>query len=860
MFGKVFGANVDWISQHSVLPEYFRQQFYDTGQLFPEFAANIGGGQNIYNFSYYGLYSPLILPSYFLPFFKMSDYMIAVSLLCLLADVLLFFKWLRQNDVSKGNACLTSLLFLLSGPLIFHSYNQTMFVNYMPFLLLGLLGVDRYFYRKKSGLFTVSVFLMIMTSFYFSIGGILVLILYGIYRYLTVQASPADRTLPQSQAYSSQKVTCRSFLPDGIKFCLPILSAVLMSGFLLVPTALTLIQGTRSQGTQTEETALSFASLFLPDSDLLRVLYHPYGIGLTTLVITVLLTGLTYRTWREKYIHIVCILVISIPFFLYILNGGLYIRGKVLIPMIPLLCYLTAIYLEKQRHLEIPFFQGVVPYVITLGIVSFGQLNENKQSLRCFLIADAIVMLLCALFFYWKHIEKLIVIIPIGFLILFGTVYQIRADHMLDAAFYHQVTDKNIKKTAEQVLDSENGFYRTEQLGTDTENAANLNRIWSTDQYSSSLYSSAYNKDYQNFRQNIFGVDQPYRNLLMQAQAKNPFFQNLMGVKYVLSAEPVAGYEKVTAYNAEKNAVSIYENKEALPIVYTTRRTISQKEYEKLPFPYNQTAFLSYAVTKNDSDVTAEDLIQEQAAHVQTLALPLEPKIQTKKNIRKNISIPQAQDGDILFLQFRVKNLKPSRDVSVWVEGIRNKLTSEEHIYYNENELFTYAVPLQEEQDSIQIVWGGGSYKISDLQSYMWHPGNNTDEIGREILCEGEFSPDEEKTKGNVIAGTINTERSGYLITSIPYDKSFEVYIDGQLIENEKVNTAFLGVSLDRVSSEKVSSETIAPEPTPSENETHDIRIVYHAPGLKIGKILSVLGILLWIGISRSRRVTFSRA
>lgn len=860
MFGKVFGANVDWISQHSVLPEYFRQQFYNTGQLFPEFAANIGGGQNIYNFSYYGLYSPLILPSYFLPFLKMSDYMIAVSLLCLLADILLFYKWLRQNDVSKGNAGLTSLLFLLSGPLIFHSYNQIMFVNYMPFLLLGLLGVDRYFYRKKSGLFTVSVFLMIMTSFYFSIGGILVLILYGIYRYLTVQASPASRTIPQSQAYSSPKVTCRSFLSDGIKFCLPILSAVLMSGFLLVPTALTLIQGTRSQGTQTQETSLSFASLFLPDSDLLRVLYHPYGIGLTTLVITVLLTGLTYRTWREKYIHIVCILVISIPFFLYILNGGLYIRGKVLIPMIPLLCYLTAIYLEKQRNLEIPFFQGIVPYVITLGIVSFGQLNGNKQSLRCFLIADAIVMLLCALFFYWKHIEKLIIIIPIGFLILFGTVYQIRSDHMLDAAFYHQVTDENLKKTVEQILNNEHGFYRTEQLGTDTENAANLNRIWSTDQYSSSLYSSAYNKDYQNFRQNIFGVDQPYRNLLMQAQAKNPVFQNLMGVKYVLSAESVTGYEKVTAHNAEKNAVNIYENKETLPIVYTTRRTISQKEYEKLPFPYNQTAFLSYAVTKNDSDVTAEDLIQEQAAHIQALSLPLEPKIQTKKNIRKNISIPQAQDGDILFLQFRVKNLKPSRDVSVWVEGIRNKLTSEEHIYYNENELFTYAVPLQEGQDSVRIVWGSGSYKISDLQSYMWHLGNNTDEIGREILCEGEFSPDEEKTRGNVIAGTINTENSGYLITSIPYDKNFEVYIDGQLIKNEKVNTAFLGVSLERVPSKKVSSETIAPEPTLSENETYDVRIVYHAPGLKIGKILSVLGILLWIGISRSRRVTFSRA
>ena len=26
----VFGAKVDWISQHSVIPDYFRKQFYET--------------------------------------------------------------------------------------------------------------------------------------------------------------------------------------------------------------------------------------------------------------------------------------------------------------------------------------------------------------------------------------------------------------------------------------------------------------------------------------------------------------------------------------------------------------------------------------------------------------------------------------------------------------------------------------------------------------------------------------------------------------------------------------------------------------------------------------------------------------
>ena len=45
--GNIFGAKVDWSSQHSVFPEYFRQQFYRTGKLFPEFALNIGGGPNI---------------------------------------------------------------------------------------------------------------------------------------------------------------------------------------------------------------------------------------------------------------------------------------------------------------------------------------------------------------------------------------------------------------------------------------------------------------------------------------------------------------------------------------------------------------------------------------------------------------------------------------------------------------------------------------------------------------------------------------------------------------------------------------------------------------------------------------------
>ena len=86
----IFGAKVDWLSHHSVLPDYFRQQFYATGKLFPEFAANLGGGQNIYNFSYYGLFSPVVLIGYLLPNVKMSDFMMVESIVCLAAaDIIL---------------------------------------------------------------------------------------------------------------------------------------------------------------------------------------------------------------------------------------------------------------------------------------------------------------------------------------------------------------------------------------------------------------------------------------------------------------------------------------------------------------------------------------------------------------------------------------------------------------------------------------------------------------------------------------------------------------------------------------------------------------------------------------------------
>ena len=175
----LFASKVDWLSQHSVFPDYFRKRFYETKQLFPDIAWNIGGGQNIYNFSYYGLFSPVILFSYLLPFVKMDIYIMVSSMICYGLSGALFFWWISDKNLSAVVKILTSVLFMLSGSLMYHFYNQLMFVNYMPFLILALIGCDRFFKDGSYKLLVISVVAIILTSYYFSIGSLLCLCLYA---------------------------------------------------------------------------------------------------------------------------------------------------------------------------------------------------------------------------------------------------------------------------------------------------------------------------------------------------------------------------------------------------------------------------------------------------------------------------------------------------------------------------------------------------------------------------------------------------------------------------------------------------------------------------------------------------------
>ena len=82
-----------------------------------------------------------------------------------------------------------------------------------------------------------------------------------------------------------------------------------------------------------------------------------------------------------------------------------------------------------------------------------------------------------------------------------NTFYQMEPDRYVSHKLYRDVAGEHNEQAVKEALKNDGGYYRTEQMGNDDENAADLNRIWDAGQNITSIYSSAYNSEYQTFRQ-----------------------------------------------------------------------------------------------------------------------------------------------------------------------------------------------------------------------------------------------------------------------------------------------------------------------------------------------------------------------
>lgn len=790
--GHIYGSTIDWQNQHYLIPEYLRNLFYDTKDLFPNFTPNLGGGQNIYYVAYYGLFSPIILISYLFPFISMINYIILSSLILIYISTILFYHFLRKHSFSYDVALISSILFLCAGPLLYHTHRHIMFINYMPFLIIGFYGIDKYFFQKKSWLLILSVFLIIMTSFYYVVGSSIALYAYYIYLYL-----------------KNKKFKIKEFIISCLKACLPFIIGILMSMILILPTLYVLLN---SRGDSAS--IITLGSLLKPDFSFRYLLHDPYSIGTISISLIACLYMFITRKKENIFLSIVILLISIFPIFNYVFNGTLYVDAKALIPFLPLVIIIVA------KFLKILFSNRVnIAYIVITSLICIFISKSNVYA-----IWDLIICLVLLLVYYNFNCKKLFTLL-LCIICIVPCIIVNETDDLLTKDEVYCKDNKALKSVIPTLYDDDDNIYRTENM---VQRYMDINSVYDMNQYQTTIYSSAYNKIYNKFYYNVFNNSIPYRTRATMVSVNNPLFQIFMGEKYIITkGEAPLNSSLIT----EKDNVRFYRKDDVLPIGYSTNRILDYRTFNQLSYPNTVLSLLNNIIVNDESSNSQISNLKNTKLDYSIIKVD-GVKYQKTTNGYK---LQSSRDGSsiklkinnnvkdkIMFIRFKNDNIpvKKKNEYYIEINGDRNKISHKTWKYYNGNEVFDYTLY---DEDELDIKLSKGSFDISNIEVYLLDY-NQLEKVADSV---DEFIFDKKKTKGDNIVGSIDVTNDGYFTLSIPYDNGFKVYLDGEETKYEKVNTGFIGFKINK--------------------GHHDIKITYRAPFQRDGMILSSIGMLLYL-------------
>lgn len=802
--GMVYGSHVDWFSQHTALAETIRDACLEKGTPAPAFLP-LGGGSNGFQFSYYGYFRPDILIGCLLPSVPMMDILIVYMLFGYLASVLLFYRWLRENGSSRGTAVFTGILFLTAA-CFFQTHRQVMFINYMPFLMLALLAVK----QRRTGRLTVWLFLVHIHSFYFSIACLAVAGWYWM----------EQEGWKNGRAY--------------LAFIKASILSVGMASMLLVPAAAVLLEHRRDAKTVTMGDFLG-----MPNGTE-GLLYSPYGMGLTLLVFYLLLSGLTGKKHRRS-----CMLYLAAGFWgpvVWILNGFLYGRPKVLIPFLPLVLLACAKILDEMRQEKAKWQLWPLPI---LAAAVYLQLRSRGN--EAFVLAAADFLLLLAVCLRERRGRSAVawVLLLLAPCLHFAAVNrqeeyvsreEAKAAAGMKAILHEERNGEGLKDTALQT-----DLYRIDSLA---EPLASCNRVDVSGQQKSSMYSSITNEGYAGVYYDLLKTPIRINNRTALLPQDNPFLFRLLGIRYLLVDRDriPSGYHAVSG----NGSLVLAENTDVLPIAYTVEKTVEetmpQEQFDALPSAEQPEALTRYTIVPEGKPAAWVSRAETAAPEFADTDLPDVVKVRKTKTgyvldvsekSTFSLSLEEPLKGKILLLEFDVVNLS-SGAVVIDINHIRNKLSRAGAAYPNGNTCFHFQLSGQNEEalSSLQITLSKGTYELKNIR---WGT------LARSVLTEKKYTAAEisggEKEGKDILACEVQTAGEGYFITSIPFQNGLKIEVDGKRVPVIRVNSGFAGAGL--------------------KNGSHRIRVSFEAPGQSEGYLISAVSAVLLFGeylLKRRRR------
>lgn len=835
MSGRSFVRNADANVQHYQAVSYIGQWLRSglkgllagKGWNAPLWTMQIGMGSDVLTtLHFYGLGEPIVLLSMFFGGDSVEVFYAAAIFLRLYLAGLFCVCFFRVRGVGQSGSVVGALLYAFSGfavnPGIFHPFFAIPLV-YLPLLLTG---VELAYTRSRYRLFTLAVFLSAISNLYFFYMLAIFTAVYALLRYFSAAAKPSFREL----------------LRYGAKF----LGAAILAGCFAAPILLPNVMGILSSArfTVVRDRMTLYAEEYykqLPGA--LIANFHPYYLYIAVpsvcILFTLLLISTSPRRYRgEKLLLLLMLAIVLLPAGGAFLNGNSYTTNRWIWALILMLSWCTAKCLHDLETLR--WKQLLVGVALTAGYsvlcISWSGFSETDMRTPLILLwsGTALVLLLKAL----KQMKLLRVCL--GILVVVSLLLN-------NYNLFHKDKGNLASKFVEAgtLYKLHHPFYlsnlgeRDDAAQTRLEqsrirghiNDAMLNGVNGDSFYYSNIDSGTASFQRSQWLGNAIG--QRYEGLDLRSH-----LMLAMGVKYYAISPGASsirpfGYDQLIGQSKE---ALVYSSNYALPLAYVYDTVLHESEASEVL--QRQQAILQCALIP-DSQETSLPTASPEYSYRQ-LPYTIGPK--TKGVTLSDHRIVAEYNGAVLQLLF---DEVTEEEIYLLFEGITTDLgendlttktitisdghsghklqvvTPRDNFYCGYEDFIVSLYYCPEGRSWVRLVFNqSGTYRFRSF-SLAAQPmdaiPSQTDALQHSGVTDLTVGKNEIRFK---------TERSapGMACVSIPFSKGWKATVDGKTVPVVSVNGGLCGIEI--------------------REGTHEIQLHYTTPGLTVGCLLCIAGLL----------------
>lgn len=753
----------DAYSQYYPFYNYLKGIFDGSNSIFYSFNKNLGG--SMFGTFFYYLSSPLNI---FLIFIKMSNIQLFMTWLIIiklsLCSLSMYVFMTYKNKTCNMFILVLSVCYGLMG------YNLNFFVNIMWLDVvimtpIVLIGLDKLINKHSPFLYIFSLFISIFSNYYIAYMLCIFCVIYFLYEI--------------SLKYDNRKEKLELFK----RFMLISLFTGLMCSFFLIPCFAESRNYLRNLSLNTifsfdYNIFDIFSKSFVGSIDLVDILnYSSMNIYCGVLIIPLVYLYLVNEkiSKKERRLTLFVILFLLLPCFIFPLNYVWHLFSK------------PSFYSYRFSFL-LCFF------LINIAYKSYINLNINKLKVLFYLATYSFIsfyfILIVSFGNYYFFLNYKMIWITLAFLLLYFLILKIKNKSLnktlicilllieillnsiivFNNNFVHYFDKKNdpdyitlVEKYKKNRMDFSSVLTGNDSL---LMGYSGLNNFVSTNNNKVVRFEVLVGTKMKYSNQNIYYY-----------QDGEYILDSILGIKYIISQDEMVNYKLLEKTIIDNKDIYVYDNPNSLGFGYIIKNECNDIDYD---FKYDEKVF--NCITGFDSRYYKEYKIENEGNNYKAIIkYPGDFYLVYPGLSSKNININDA----ILDIS---KN-------SIYIKNSRKN--------YN----FEFTIDDEINYDDLKVYY-------FDFEKFT----SKVSQMNKEIM--------DYKIVNNRIEGTINTN-GGILMITLPYEKGYNIKIDGKKVEYKEVLNTFIRIDL--------------------EEGYHEITIDYSQPYLKLGVCLSFISLSLII-------------